>query len=83
MSVAGAEEENTAKNRTLETCFVLIYLLQKSTRTVKVSFYVFQFFAKKLDIQMILQLWGCLSATNTCKHHMFSTCDFVYAAQRS
>ena len=30
-------------------------------------------FSQKLDIQMILQLCGCLSATNICKHHTFST----------
>ena len=41
-------------------------------------------FSQKLDIQMILQLSGCLSATNTCKHNTFSTCDFyIYATQQS
>ena len=35
-------------------------------------------FRKKLDIQMILQLSGCLSATNICKHHTFSMSDFMF-----
>ena len=33
-------------------------------------------FRKKLDIQLILQLSGCLSVTNISKH-MFFTCDFM------
>ena len=34
-------------------------------------------FRKTIDIQMILQLCQCLSATNIRKHHTFSTCGFM------
>ena len=37
------------------------YLLQKGTRTVAILFECLPVFHKKLDIQLILQLSGCLS----------------------
>ena len=55
---------------------VHIYLLQKGTRTVAISFECLPVFRKKLDIQLILQLSRCLSVTNISKHNMFSMCDF-------
>ena len=36
------------------------------------------FFCEKIkDIQMILQLSKCLSATNICGQNMFLMCDFI------
>ena len=38
---------------------------------------------KKIDIQMILQMFECLSATDMCKHSTFSTCDFMFMQHNS
>ena len=52
-----------------------MYLLLKDTQIVAVSFECVPVFRKQLDIQMILQLSGCLPAKNICKHNTFSMCD--------
>ena len=54
-----------------------VIMLQKVTWTVAVSYECLLVFHKKLDIQLILQLYGCLSATNISKHNTFSMCDFM------
>ena len=38
---------------------------------------------KQKDIQMILQLSKCLSATNICEENMFPTCDFMFIQHNS
>ena len=43
---------------------------------------VFKFLKKKLDIQMILQLSECLSATNICEQK-FPMCDFMFMQHNS
>ena len=57
----------------MEMCIVHVhvYLLQKGTQTVTISFEYFpDFKKKKLDIQMILQLSGCLSDSESfCKNY--------------
>ena len=60
-------------NYTWETRFVHTYLLDKGTSSDSCNLiWMSYIFCKKLDIQMILQLCGCLSATNACKHTHFS-----------
>ena len=65
--------------------YIYIYLLQKDTQRVAISFeYLFIFFFAKLaDIQMKLQLLECLSATNICEQNMFPTCNFKFMQYNS
>ena len=41
------------------------------------------FLRKMEDIQMILQLSECLSATNICEQDTFLTCDFIFMQYNS
>ena len=53
--------------------FFYMYLLQKGTRRVAISFERLPVFRKKIDVQIILQFSGCLFATNIYyKHNTFS-----------
>ena len=67
-------------------CGVYIYLLQKDSSTVAVSFECL-IFCETLEDIMILHLSECLSgkvsATNIYEQNMFPMCDFVYATQQS
>ena len=51
---------------------------------LSVAISVESLYCEKLeDIQMILQLSECLSATNICEQNMFSTCDFILMQHNS
>ena len=62
------------RNRAL---FTYICCRKALGQLVAIWFECLPAFRKKIDIQMILQLSGCISATNICKH-MFSTCEFMF-----
>ena len=51
-------------------CCVYIYLLLEDIWTVAISFECLGFCETLEDIQMILQLSECLSATNICEQNM-------------
>ena len=64
-------------------CCVYLYLLQEDTRTVAISIECLISCEKLGDIQMILQLSECLSATNICEQNMFSRWDFIFMQYNS
>ena len=57
-------------------------MLQKGTHTVAISFECLPVLCKKLDIQITLQLFMCLSAANICKHNTFSMCNTTVIMSR-
>ena len=65
------------QNRTWKTCYVYLYLLQKDTQTVAISVECLISCEKLEDIQTILQLSECLSATNICEQNTFSMGGFI------
>ena len=70
------------KNFTRYAC-IRVYLLQKGTHTFAISFECLPDFCKEVDMQMILQMSGCLELQQICKHSTFSTCDFMFMQHTS